>query len=436
MMKVAYIMSRFPKITETFILYEMLAVEEQGVQVSIYPLLRPRPTSIHPEGASLFKKILERMSRSKGELLMHPEAVSLVKRAHYAPFFSFRILADQLYYLVRRPLNYLGTLWSLLRENWGSPNYLLGSLAVFPKTVHFARLMETEGIQHVHAHFANHPAAAAYIVHRLTGIPYSFTAHGADLQVDQHMLCEKISRASAVITISKYNKTFIGDKCGTGQAAKVHVIYCGVDTRVFTPRHETLGPSKQTPRECLSILAIGTFYEVKGHTYLIEACRLLREQGLDFTCQLVGDGPLRETLVEQVSQSGLKEQVSFHGQLTRQEIVRMLQAADVLVVPSVPTLEGRREGIPVVLMEAMASGVPVVASHISGIPELVEDGVSGLLVEPRQPEALAAALSSLYKNPGQWKRLSVGGRDRVVNGFDLTRNADRLVQTFRNGRGT
>ena len=114
----------------------------------------------------------------------------------------------------------------------------------------------------------------------------------------------------------------------------------------------------------------------------------------------------------------------------------MLQAADVLVAPSVPTPEGRREGIPVVLMEAMASGVPVVASRISGIPELVEDGASGLLVEPRQPEALAAALSSLYKNPGQWKRLSVGGRDRVVHGFDLTRNADRLVNTFRNGRGT
>lgn len=436
MMKVAYIMSRFPKITETFILYEILAVEEQGVQVSIYPLLKPHFTGVHPEGASLLKKILERMSRPKGEILMHPEAVPLVERAHYAPFFSINILAAQLYYLLRRPAAYLGTIWRLLRENWGSPNFLLGSLAVFPKTVHFARLMQAEGIQHVHAHFANHPAAAAYVVHRLTGIPYSFTAHGADLQVDQHMLCEKIARASAVVTISSYNKAFIAEKCGQGYADKVRVIHCGVDTRVFTPRNERPRPSECPAGAGLSILSVGTLYEVKGHTYLIEACRLLREQGLDFACHLVGDGPFRETLVEQVSKAGLEEQVCFHGQLTRQEIVRMLQAADVLAVPSIPTREGRREGIPVVLMEAMASGVPVVASRISGIPELVEDGVSGLLIEPRQPEALAAALSSLHQDTQRWQRLSAGGRERVVSGFDLTHNSDLLIQIFRNGRRT
>ena len=435
-MKVAYVISRFPKITETFILYEILELEQQGVQVSIYSLLKPRPSGVHPEGASLFKKILERMSVPKGEILMHPEAVPLVKRAHYAPFFSIKILAAQFYYLLRRPTAYLSALWHLLRENWGSPNFLLGSVAVFPKTVHFARLMQTEGIQHVHAHFANHPAAAAYVVHCLTGIPFSFTAHGADLQVDQHMLCEKITRASAVVTISSYNKSFIAGKCGQWYADKVRVIHCGVDTRVFTPPDERPHPSERPAIAGLSILSIGTLYEVKGHAYLIEACRRLREQGLDFTCHLVGDGPLRETLVEQVSRAGLEEQVCFHGQLPRQEIVRMLQLADVLAVPSIPTREGRREGIPVVLMEAMASGVPVVASRISGIPELVEDGVSGLLVEPRQPEALAAALSSLYRDPQCWQRLSASGRERVVSGFDLTRNTDLLIKTFRNGRAS
>lgn len=435
-MKVAYIMSRFPKITETFILYEILAVKEQGVQVSIYPLLKPRPTAVHPEGAPLLKKILERMSRPTGKMLMHPEAVHLVEEAHYAPFFSIKILAAQLYYILRKPAAYLTVLWRLLRENWGSPNFLLGALAVFPKTVYFARLMQDEGVQHVHAHFANHPAAAAYMVHRLTGIPYSFTAHGADLQVDQHMLCEKIAKASAVVTISSYNKAFIAEKCGTAAALKVHVIYCGVDTRIFTPRTARLQQSgNQISPKALNILCIGTLYEVKGHTYLIEACRMLRDQGIDFTCNLVGDGPMLQSLMEQVSTSALEEKVCFHGLLTRQEIVKMLQKADVLVVPSVPTREGRREGIPVVLMEAMASGVPVIASHISGIPELVEDGVSGLLVEPRRSEALASALSSLYEDPQCWQRLSVAGRQRVESGFDLTRNAGLLIRTFQNGRG-
>ena len=430
MMRVAYIMSRFPKITETFILYEILAVEEQGLQVSIFPLLKPRPTGVHPEGASLLKKILELVSKPQGEIIMHTEAIPLVERAHYAPFFSIKILAAQLYYLLHKPAAYLGTFWRLVRENWGSPNFLLGSLAFFPKTVYFARLMQAEGIQHVHAHFANHPAASAYVVHRLTGLPYSFTAHGADLQVDQHMLCEKISRASAVVTISSYNKAFISEKCGPSLADKVQVIYCGVDTRVFSPPQLERQPAGQG----LNILLIGTLYEVKGHTYLIEACRLLQEQGLPFTCHLVGYGPLHQVLLDQVTNSGLKEVVHFHGQLPRQEIARRLQAADVLVVPSIPTREGRREGIPVVLMEAMASGVPVIASRISGIPELVEDGVSGLLVEPRQPEALAAALRSLYEDPQCWQRLSEGGRDRVLSGFDLTHNAGLLIHTFRNGR--
>ena len=433
-MKAAYIMSRFPKITETFILYELLAVEEHGVEVSIYSLLRPRPTSVYHEGASVLRKILERLSRPVGEILMHAEAARLVERTHYAPFFSWKILAAQFDFLLHNPLAYLRTFWRLLVENWGSANYLLGALAIFPKTVCFARMMQTEGIQHVHAHFANHPAAAAYIIHRLTGIPYSFTAHGADLQVDQHMLCEKIARASTAVTISSYNKAFIEDICGPACAEKVQVIYCGVDTQVFSPRNGKPNFSERLPMDQhLDILSIGTMYEVKGHTYLIEACRLLREQGLDFTCHLIGDGPLRTQLREQVFQLGLGNQVCFHGQLKRDDVVKALQMADVLVVPSVPTAEGRCEGIPVVLMEAMASGVPVIASQISGIVELVEDGVSGLLVQPRHPEALVEALHSLQQDQELWLRLSTGGRSRVVSDFDLAQNARQLIRVFSQG---
>jgi glycosyltransferase involved in cell wall biosynthesis len=168
---------------------------------------------------------------------------------------------------------------------------------------------------------------------------------------------------------------------------------------------------------------------VKGQTYLIEACRLLKERGVDFMCHLVGDGPDWPALTEQVAQAGLADRVHFHGQRTREGITELLQRAHVVSVPSIPTSSGRREGIPVVLMEAMASGVPVVASGISGIPELVEDGQNGLLV-PRNPQPLADALERLHDDPKLCRRLGRAGRDKVVREFDLYTNVAALTQHF------
>jgi glycosyltransferase involved in cell wall biosynthesis len=427
--KVAYIMSRFPKLTETFILYEILAVEQQGVQVELYPLLRARNTVTHPEGASLVKKIVERFTNQQGAGVMHPEAAPLVARAHFQPFISWRILRAQAQFLRRRPRVYLSTFWKLVRANWGSPNFFIGALAIFPKTVYFAEMMAAEGIQHVHAHFANHPATAAFIIHRLTDIPYSFTAHGADLQVDQHMLCEKVAEAAFVVTISDYNQNLIAEKCGKSSRDKVVVIHCGVDTQVFRSNKQYIR-REGTPAEPFAILCTGTMYEVKGHTYLIEACRLLSQRGLAFVCHLVGDGPDRATLDEQVRRAGLSDRILFHGQRTRDEIAALLQEVDVVAVPSIPTSSGRREGIPVVLMEAMASGTPVVASGISGIPELVENEQSGLLVPPRDPAALARALERLQRDPSLRERLGQAGREKVVREFDLNRNAATLSQRF------
>lgn len=427
-LKVAYIMSRFPKLTETFVLYEMLAMEQLGVQVEVYPLLRARKTATHQEGTNVWTKITELFSKTNGTLKMHPEAVPFVERAHFDSFFSWRILLAQLHFLFRKPLIYLDTLWILIRETWGSLNFFLGALGIFPKTVYFAYQMAVDGVTHVHAHFANHPATAAYIVHRLINIPYSFTAHGADLQVDQHMLCKKVNEAAFIVTISNFNKKLIVDKCGEQYSDRIKVIHCGVDTSVFSPPIKDSNTEQvKTP---LTILCIGTMYEVKGQTYLIDACRLLKEDGLDFLCYLVGDGPFRQALIEQVEHSGLADRVLFHGQHTRQEIADLLKKVDVLVLPSIPTSNGRREGIPVVLMEAMSSGVPVVASGISGIPELVENNVSGLLVQPRDPEALATALKQLYQDPTLCQRIGLTGRDKVLQEFDLHTNAALLAHSI------
>jgi glycosyltransferase involved in cell wall biosynthesis len=426
---VGYLMSRFPKLTETFVLYEMRAVEQLGVRVEVFPLLRARATGEHPEGRGLLWKLVERLVPSRAPLVMHPEAVPYAARAHYVPFLSWPILRANWRAFRRRPRRYLRTLATLEAETLGSFNLLLGGLAIFPKAVFFGEEMRRLGVRHVHAHFANHPATAAWVISRISGIPYSFTGHGADLQVDQQMLARKVRDARAVVTISDYSRAFIGEHCGSASTRSVSVIRCGVDLATFPADGRTTGV-----HDPVELLCVGTFYEVKGHPQLIEACRLLVERGRRIRCRLIGEGPDRATLERQVREAGLEEVVVFEGPRPRDEVLAAMRCADSLVVPSIPTASGRREGLPVVLIEAMASRLPVVASAISGIPELVIDGVTGLLVPPRDPAAIADAVECLIDDAALRERLADAGRRAVESQFDLAKNAERLVGLFADAR--
>lgn len=399
--KVAYLMSRFPKITETFILYEMLAIERFGIRVEVYPLRREKTA------------------------VTHAEAGAVVDRARFLPFFSWEVARAQAHFLRRRPLAYLGALATMICATLGSARFLLYGLAMFPKAVLMARRMESEGIQHMHAHFCNHPAAAAFIIHRITGIPYSVTAHGSDLHVDRHMLREKVREAAFFAPISEYNREMILREAGEEHRPKVIVLHCGVDTSVFRAEDR---PPRTGPA---TLICIGTLHEVKGQLYLVEACRILRDAGVPLHCLLVGDGPDRAMLEGRIRKAGLEDTITLVGRRNRREIARLLQSADALIAPSVQARDGRREGIPVVLMEAMASGLPVVASRISGIPELVEHGVTGLLVAPRDAEALADAVRQLVENPELARRMGQAGRLKIEREFDLTTNAGFLAERIR-----
>jgi glycosyltransferase involved in cell wall biosynthesis/peptidoglycan/xylan/chitin deacetylase (PgdA/CDA1 family) len=398
---VAYVMSRFPKISETFILTEILALERRGVRVEVYPLLRERAA------------------------LIHPEAAAVVARAHYLPFVSRAVLASQLHWLRRAPRAYLGAVRDVASATRGSLNFLAGGLAIVPKVAHAARLMQDAGVAHVHCHFANHPAVAGLVIGRLTGLPYSFTAHGSDLHVERRMLPEKVAEAAFVSTISDDNRRLIVSECGGRFADKVHVVRAGIDTTLFAP-HRNGG----RPPGPLRVVCVGTLHEVKGQAHLVEACRLLAAGGVDVACRLIGDGPDRRRLQRAVAEAGLTGRVELAGARTRAEVAAELTAADVLVAPSVPTRRGRREGIPVVLMEAMSSGLAVVASDLSGIPELVDDGASGLLVPPGNAHALAAALRALAGDPALRGRLGARGRERVLEEFDAERTAAQLARRF------
>lgn len=400
--RVAYVMSRFPRLTETFVVGEILAVRRAGADVVIYPLLRERAD------------------------VVHPDAAALAAEARYQPFVSLPIVASQLHWLRRRPRAYLSALSSLVRHAWGSANFVLGGVGMFPKVAHMARLMVDEGVEHVHCHFANHPAAAGFIIHRLTGIPYSFTAHGSDLHVDRHMLRAKVDEAAFAVTVSEFNRRVMVETCGEAVAdGKVTVLRCGVDADLFAPRPEAAGADGR-----FDVVCIGTLHEVKGQRHLVEACRLAVADGVDLACTLIGDGPDRADLEADIAAAGLGDRVTLTGRLPREEVARRLAGADVLVAPSVPTRKGKREGMPTVLIEAMASGVAVVASRLAGIPELVEDGVTGRLAEPGDPRGIADALEALAGDDAHRRQLAEAGRARVLAEYDRDASARALVEHF------
>ncbi len=389
-------MSRFPKLTETFILYEILALRRLGLAIEIFPLRRVT------------------------EPVAHPEAERLAGEARVTQPLSAVTLAAHLGWLRRAPIRYARAWGAMLWGNRHSPKFLVRAVYAAWVGAAMAREMEALGVRHIHAHWATHPTAAAHFIHRLTGIPYSFTAHAHDLYVNQTMLAAKLAAAAFAVTISEHNRAFLRRRFGAALAAKVRVVRCGVDTDRFQP------PARPAPPHPFTIVCVGRLEPKKGQAVLIDACRHLAASSLDFRCLIVGDGPERPRLEAAVAAAGLDGPITFAGRLTTDAVRDLLARADAMALPSVRLPSGKQEGIPVALMEAMAMGLPVVASRLSGIPELVEDGVTGLTVPERDPAALAAALQQLHADPDRARRLGAGGRARVLEAFDLHQNAAAL----------
>ena len=402
-LRVAYLMSRFPKLSETFVLYEMLELERIGVRVEVFPLVREREAS------------------------MQPGAEDFVERAHDLRLTSRTVLAAQWYWLRRRPGRYLATWGRAILGNARSPKFLVRSLVVVPLAAAFARRIEALDVDHVHAHWATHPALAAWVIGRLTGRTYSFTAHAHDIYVERPMLAEKLRGAAFAVTISDYNLRLLTGWYGR-LADRVEVIHCGVDAAVFRPRPETDAEAPGDGR--FEILSIATLQPQKGHAVLVAAAGRLVERGIPARVRMVGDGEERPALEAAIAAAGLTEHVQLLGRQPRDRVAALLGESDVVVQPSIVLPNGKTEGIPVALMEALASGVPVVATAVSGVPELVEDGVTGRLVPPGDDLALAEALADLQRDPALAMRLAEAGRARVLASFDLRTNTRHLAERF------
>lgn len=395
--KIAYIVSRFPHLPESFILRELDQLEAEGFEVILCPLVR------HTEPVS------------------HPAAFRWIQGAWYTPFISGQLLRDTLWLFRDKPFRALKTITSALVGVARTPNFLMGTMGILLKSFHLARRLKENDVDHIHAHFATHPAMAAWMINQLTGISYSFTAHAHDIYVDTAMLAEKIAAAEFVVAISEYNRQLLSK---FGDVSKVDVVHCGVNLDAY-PLQTVSPPAPFT------IVAVASLQPYKGLEYLVRACAVLRDQGItSFKCRIAGGGELQATLQQLIISLGLAEYVELLGPQTQDAVAELLQTAHLFVLPSVIMPSGKMEGLPVVLMEALAVGLPVIASNISGIPEIVRPGVTGQLVPPRDAGALAAAIQKVMSDPETAHLLARRGRELVEQEFSLERNVQSLSKLF------
>ncbi len=399
---IAYIMSRFPHLSETFILREMVEMERNEWSVRLYPLM------------------------IQEQAIVHTEAERWIPTARSTPFMSLGVLKANLKALVQHPRRYAAILGHTVAEHWRSPGELVRVLALLPKIIVMAQKMVAEGVVHVHTHYATYPAFAAWVIHQLTGLPYSITVHGHDIFVTQTMLAAKLRSATAMVAISEYNRDFVARQVGDWTRAKTHVIHCGITPANYVPR----SPSRPTSAR-FEIITIGSLQPYKGHPFLIQACALLRDQGLAFHCRIIGGGEDRAMLEQLIAEQRLQEHVELLGPQPEDAITRLLPTADCYVQPSIITESGKMEGLPVALMEALACELPVVATDISGIPELVRPNETGYLVPPADAPALAAALTLVANNLDTARQYGVAGRKVVIDAFNLQTNVAALAQLLR-----
>lgn len=398
-MNVSYFVSRFPHTTETFILRELNAVSVlDGVHTELFALFPPR-----------------------GDAIVHPGASRWLPRV-YRPRPS-RVVRDFLWWLARHPSTLLKAIAEVVKGYIGDRLSLGRALVTVPIACSHARLAHDKGVDHVHAHYATYPALAAWICRALTGIPYSLTVHAHDLYLTQAMLSKKVGDAQFVVAISEYNRRLLLGVAG--QRTPIEVVHCGIDISAypFRPRVPTQGGSVEA-------LCVGSLQEYKGHRVLLEALARGGRALARINLTLVGDGPLRRSLEALARELGLHGRVSFLGQLPESDVIARLAEADLFVLPSVVAATGQMEGLPVVLVEALACGVPVVATRLSGIPELVTEGV-GLLVEPGDVESLRRGLERVVN--GEETLCGTEGRRRVEEEFDLRQSAERLKHLFERG---
>jgi colanic acid/amylovoran biosynthesis glycosyltransferase len=400
---VAYITTGYPWVSHTFIQREVLALRALGARVDTAAVRRARPAELLSD---------EDRQERRTTFSLRPINPLRWARAHVRAILSPGV-------------RWLDGLTATLRLARLEPRSILWRLIYFVQAVVLWDHVRGLGARHVHAHFANVSSDLAMLAARVggEGWTWSFTMHGPTefADVTAFRLAEKARSATFVACISDYCRSQLMSLLPAEEWDKLLVVRCGVDPAQFAPAD---AGASHAGDGAVRLLCVARMTTVKGHAVLLAAARLLRERGVAFQVTLVGDGPERTLLEQQVARDGLTDAVRFTGSLEPRAVRAAIAGSHILCLPSFA------EGVPVVLMEAMSCGIPVVCSHIDGIPELVHDGESGLLVRPGRPDLLADAIQTLAADGDRRREMGLAGRRQIEREYDVAANAAVLLEAF------
>jgi glycosyltransferase involved in cell wall biosynthesis len=397
-MTIAYLVNQYPKVSHSFIRREIAGIEACGIQVARFSI------------------------RSCGsELVDEEDKRELEKTRFVLGIGKVGLLFALLRVAITRPIRFLSALWLMLQVGRKSERGVLRHLAYLAEACVLLGWFSELGIAHVHAHFGTNSTTVAMLCRALGGPPYSFTVHGPEEfdKAEALALTEKIKRAAFVVAISSFGKSQLYRWCEHEQWSKIQVIHCGVDDMFLT---QAPIPVPDQPR----LVCVGRLCEQKGHLLLLEAAGQLVAEGLSFMLVLVGDGPLRTEIETMITRLGLQDHVEITGWASNSEVHQHILASRAMVLPSFA------EGLPVVVMEALALSRPVISTYVAGIPELVEPEICGWLVPPGSVEALTNAMRTALQLPVEkLEQMGRVGAFRVAQQHDAAIEASILAALFR-----
>ncbi len=399
-MKIAFLVHYYPKVSHSFIRREIAALEAMGIPVARFSI-RSCP----------------------GELVDPADLLELEKTRTVLDVGAIRLFLSLLRVALTKPIRFMQALWLTFKIGWGSDRGILRNLVYLAEACVLLGWFSDLEISHLHAHFGINPTAVAMLCHVLGGPSYSFTVHGPKEfdSATSLALPEKINRSAFVVAISSFGKSQLYRWCDRDQWSKIHVVHCGLDKTFLNAVYQPIPDKPQ-------LVCVGRLCEQKGQLLLVEAAGQLAAQGLDFKLVLVGDGPLRSQIEISIARLGLEDKIEITGWASNSEVQQHIFASRAMVLPSFA------EGLPVVIMEVLALGRPVISTYVAGIPELVEPGVCGWLVAPGAVEALTTAMRTALESPvAVLEQMGKIGIQRVAQHHDATQEARKLALLFNSG---
>lgn len=397
----------FPELHETFILRELVALEKRGLQFDIYSLQYPRDPITIDDAIRLSEE-----------------------RTTYAKLISLKSLTAFGKTLVTKPGKTLSAIGKVIWQGRKRPKDVFKNLAILPLTLQFYQIGSARGITHWHGHWANIPTTACWYLQQIYGVSWSAAIHGEDIFSPNNFLSYKLDDASFSVVCSGHFCKHLQQALGLTRPDDIHLNYHGLDPRVMERSTERSFNSREAS-EAVKLVSIGRLVPTKGHDVLIKACALLKTQhNIKFELQLIGSGPINDELQALAVTEGVADDVKFRGGLAFEEVLSTLEQADMFclaprLIPGHPP-----DGIPNVIAEAMALRVPVVSTRVSAIPELLENGITGQMVEVDDVSGFANAIADLANDEVLAKSISDAGFKKVGQLFDQQKNIDELIALF------